>query len=947
MLEVMLQQHDRPDLVSVSEAELAIEDEFKQEGYVVVPALAGSKTNKIRQLMLIKKDLKYSVMQDNMSHTAQTVWVNLPDYDIIVGAAYRQFGANTAAETQELDTIVSQTRTAVGMSEVCLVGDFNLNLALTKRPEYKYAKMLRDWIQSYKELGLHWLETGSTWSSHGIHKGIRQSSTIDHAYASANLASVSRIKVGADSASDHFPLLLHIGRESRTCTAKNKKGRDNKVWKRNFNRINYDALCSELIRDGFDRFPAPVGTTVNKYLKELYECITPYVDRHAPLKLVSAAQSGAPLCITSQTKETMRARDEAKRKMGKADPNYKRLRNKAVSLLKKDKMCSAVNTINKAGDPARKAAAGWRLANSHLNPRESGLPRLQGTDSDLESACACNEFYINKVEKIAAAFTGGTGSSESKIVDDTGPKFKFHSIGIKKTKELLRRMNGTQSIGVDGLPATFWKRLAPALAVPLMHLVNSSFKECKVPDVFKMARITPIYKGGGKKKEDPASYRPVAVLPAASKILELAVLEQLGELLEETGCLPQVQHGFRSGHSTSTAIASAAAQWDSLLRDPGTARRVYCAAYDFSSAFDTVAPDKLLARLDSLGMDREAKDWFKSYLTGGKQAVIWNGKISGYLDIKRGVRQGSILGPILFILLTSTIPDALGDCSLYADDVFAWKTLLADLEAATDALQCKADDLNLKLNAGKTQYCVLAKSCLTARSSENEMSAASVEVERADSMDLLGWAVGSDMSCAPFYKKQLASLRSRLYAMQRLSASVPPMVLGPVARAVFNGKASYNVENAFHVRLDATDPLPEPMEDQQVVHNDLARLLLKKRRADGLSTRTLSDRTGIPTVNQMVFRASALGVWKALKSTKPSPLTKHFDRYKMTGSSRLAARGDLLNPIPETKATFISNAIRIWNKYPAIREANNLHAARSLVQKLMRILPEGRAKADD
>ena len=946
MLGVMLQQHGGPDLVSVSEAELAIEDEFKQEGYVVVPALAGSKTNKIRQLMLIKKDLKYSVMKDNMSHAAQTVWVNLPDYDIIVGAAYRQFGANTAVEVQELNTIADQVRTAVATSEVCLMGDFNLNLALSEKPEYKYAKMLRDWTQCYKELGLHWLETGPTWSSHGIHRGIRQSSTIDHVYASANLASVSRISVGADSASDHFPLLLHIGRESRTCTAKNKKGQDNKVWKRNFNRINYDALCDELIRDGFDKFPAPVGTTVDKYLKDLYESITPYVDRHAPLKLVPVAQSRAPLCISKQTKETMRARDEAKKKAGKADPNYKRLRNKAVSLLKKDKMCSAVNTINKAGDPARKAAAGWRLANSHLNPRESGLPRLQGTDSDLESACACNEFYINKVEKIAAAFTGGTGSSESKIVDDTGPKFKFHSIGVKKTKELLRRMNGTQSIGVDGLPATFWKKLAPALAVPLMHMVNASFRESRVPDLFKIAKITPIYKGGAKKKDDPASYRPVAVLPAASKVLELAVLEQLGELLEETGCLPQVQHGFRPGHSTSTAIASAVARWDSLLRDPGTAKRVYCAAYDFSSAFDTVAPDKLLAKLDSLGMDMEAKDWFKSYLTGGKQAVIWNGKISGYLDIKRGVRQGSILGPILFILLTSTIPDALGDCSLYADDVFAWKMSLADLEAATEALQSKAEDLNLKLNAGKTQYCALAKSYQTARSSENKMSAASAEVERADCMDLLGWAVGADMTCSPFYRKQLASLRSRLYAMRRLSASVPPMVLGPVARAIFNGKASYNVENSFLVRLDATDPLPEPMEDQQVVHNDLSRLLLKKRRADGLSTRTLSDRTGIPTVNQMVFRASALGVWKALRSTKFSPLTKLFDRYRMTGSSRLAAKGDLLNPVPETKAYFMSNAIRIWNRFPALREADTLHKAQSLVQKLLRTLPEGRARSE-
>ena len=115
-------------------------------------------------------------------------------------------------------------------------------------------------------------------------------------------------------------------------------------------------------------------------------------------------------------------------------------------------------------------------------------------------------------------------------------------------------MWASNAVGDDGIPVAFWKAVVP-LAVPLMHLYNTSIRDGKVPKAFKSVILHPILKRG-KSAEELASYRPVAVLPAVSKVLERVVANQLMTELEDSGLLPFEPHGFRSGRSTVTALAS-------------------------------------------------------------------------------------------------------------------------------------------------------------------------------------------------------------------------------------------------------------------------------------------------------------------------------------------------------------------------------------------------------
>jgi hypothetical protein len=153
-----------------------------------------------------------------------------------------------------------------------------------------------------------------------------------------------------------------------------------------------------------------------------------------------------------------------------------------------------------------------------------------------------------------------------------------------------------------------------------MTWANVSLSTGKVPSRFKQALVIPVYKGKGKKRVEPASYRPVSLLPAASKILELLVKEDLEKYLAAVNGLPPSQFGFRPGRSTVTALAAAHAAWLAASR---SGEAVGILAFDLSAAFDTVSTDQLLPKLGALGVNGRALEWFGHYLSGGRQAVVW------------------------------------------------------------------------------------------------------------------------------------------------------------------------------------------------------------------------------------------------------------------------------------------------------------------------------------
>ena len=211
-----------------------------------------------------------------------------------------------------------------------------------------------------------------------------------------------------------------------------------------------------------------------------------------------------------------------------------------------------------------------------------------------------------------------------------------------------------------------------------------------------------VHKAG--PKTDPSNYRPISVLPVFSKILERAVHGMVYSYLQENKLLSSIQSGFRPLHSTSTCLTHVT---NNLLENMDKGLPTGLLFLDLSKAFDTLDHNIMLDKLTVLGFNRAAVQWFRSYLTTRTQCVNVNGVLSEPQIINFGVPQGSVLGPLLFIIYINELPNVVVSCNveLYADDAliyFASKSvddiqahLTADLRRIINWLQANYLILNL------------------------------------------------------------------------------------------------------------------------------------------------------------------------------------------------------------------------------------------------------------
>ena len=214
--------------------------------------------------------------------------------------------------------------------------------------------------------------------------------------------------------------------------------------------------------------------------------------------------------------------------------------------------------------------------------------------------------------------------------------------------------------------ASIIKDGAQALTRPLTILMNRTINEGSIPSEWKHALVTPVHKAG--PKTDPSNYRPISVLPVFSKILERAVHGMVYSYLQENKLLSSIQSGFRPLHSTSTCLTHVT---NNLLENMDKGLTTGLLFLDLSKVFDTLDHNIML---DMLTVNRAAVQWFRSYLTTCTQSVNVNGVLSEPQIINFGVPQGSVLGPLLFIIYINELPNVVVSCNveLYADDALIY-----------------------------------------------------------------------------------------------------------------------------------------------------------------------------------------------------------------------------------------------------------------------------------
>ncbi|CAJ1086723.1 RNA-directed DNA polymerase from mobile element jockey [Xyrichtys novacula] len=346
-------------------------------------------------------------------------------------------------------------------------------------------------------------------------------------------------------------------------------------------------------------------------------------------------------------------------------------------------------------------------------------------------------FFNDKILKIRGKISKLLPSSGVSLLDN--PKnveeplrplvhlSNFAPIDLPELKSVVLAAKPTRCL-LDPILSKLLKETLPLISTSLLKLINTSLSTGYVPQSFKTALIKPLLKKPTLDSSTLANYRPISNLPFISKVLEKVVANQLCDFLHNNGLLEDFQSGFRTHHSTETALLKVT---NDLLMASDSGLLSVLVLLDLSAAFDTIDHCILLQRLEqSIGIAGSALSWFKSYLTDRSQFVHVNNESSAHTKVCYGVPQGSVLGPILFTLYMLPLGKIMRKYSInfhcYADDTQLYLSMkpeeagqVARLEACLKDIKSWMTNNFLMLNSDKTEVLVLGPKHLREAFSSN------------------------------------------------------------------------------------------------------------------------------------------------------------------------------------------------------------------------------------
>ena len=436
---------------------------------------------------------------------------------------------------------------------------------------------------------------------------------------------------------------------------------------RSLKNYSPDILCNLILNQSNTLDRIMLTDNVDSQVEVVTTVFMKCLDSCAPILTKEIGRPNAPW-LTNDIKKDMKTRDDLQ-KMLKGDRNNSEIQQQ-YKILKhqvKNRVQAGIKKYynEKLGDCKSDMAKTWKVIKS-MAPEKSTNVENRSQDELMHEADKFNEYFANvgieSFKKSQENLDSESQDEESSMSNPNQIRFRPEPVDLSTIILTIKELNETNAFGSDGIPFKFIRDALPVVVFYILVIVNTSIVTLTFPSNWKYPHVLPFFKGGDKN--EVSNYRPISLLPILSKVLEKIVSKQLMSYLESNHILSNHQHGFRPRLSTETALMKVTEKLYSNIDDKKISLLMLL---DLSKAFDSVSHEILIKKLLKYNID---PSWFQSYLSDRYQAVRAGNVVSSPRLVSYGVPQGSILGPILFLIYVNDIPDYVKGCLLvqYADD---------------------------------------------------------------------------------------------------------------------------------------------------------------------------------------------------------------------------------------------------------------------------------------
>ena len=740
---------------------------FTLNGYVCYHLTTGRGVS-----IYVQKKLKSELHElktefsDNLGIKVETS----PGYTIFVGCFYRS--PNSSVDNNELLLSILDEVNSIQCSFTIIVGDFNLkeidwpNFCVHTRTDHLAYKV----FDKINDLFYDQLVKEPT-----RHRRGEQPNLLDWVLTN-NAELVENLKVGSPlgEKGDHNSIYLDIIIPSNNVYCPEKL---------NLYKGNYSAM-----KDYLEKIPwnnLLNNKTCNESWNIFHEHMSTAITRFIP-KFKSSYQRNRKIWVDNTVREAIREKNRSwnRYKKCKSPENWEiftRNRNAANRTVNQAKSKFEFKIAEEIKNNPKQF---WHYVKSKSNPNREfpTLVDMEGktyTD-DRGKAELFNEYF-------SSVFTAEDTSSIPSCGTVTDIELSEVPIDPEIVLKYLQKINISKSAGPDGIHSKILFEVRNEIKIPLSIIFSKSLTEGALPREWKHANVKPIHKKGSKRM--PSNYRPVSLTSICCKVNERILRDSMVNHLEANKLLSKHQHGFRSGRSCITQLLEVIEIWTDLI-DKGIPYD--CIYLDFAKAFDKVPHKRLCSKLKAFGIRGNLLKWLSNFLTNRTQSVVINNISSGSSSVTSGIPQGSVLGPLLFLLYIDDITDGINSViKIFADDTKVFRALNSptdspSLQTDLDKLLAWSKKWQLPFNVSK---CKVIHYGPKNSSSSYFIDGTLVQVDHSEKD--LGITFDSDMKFTTHLHSIVSKANSRVGILRRNFTDMKPEVFLPIYKAIIRPLLEY------------------------------------------------------------------------------------------------------------------------------------------------------------